>query len=119
MRAAEDLDLLERLVDEGIAFEICPTSNVQLGVFQDHHEVPLRTLVDAGAKVALGADDPLLFRSRLVDQYSAARDVHGFSTAEIAELAKSSIDASLATDSKKRKWKEGVEAWLTTNAEVA
>ena len=119
VRAAEDLDLLERLVDEGIAFEICPTSNVQLGVFQDHHEVPLRTLVDAGAKVALGADDPLLFRSRLVDQYSAARDVHGFSTAEIAELAKSSIDASLATDSKKRKWKEGVEAWLTTNTEVA
>ena len=32
------------------------------------------TLVEAGAVVALGADDPLLFRSRLVDQYQIARD---------------------------------------------
>ena len=38
--------------------------------------------------VALGADDPLLFGSRLVDQYEIARDVHGFTDAELAELAR-------------------------------
>ena len=48
--------------------------------------------------MALGADDPLLFRSRLVDQYVIARDVHGFSDEELADLARASVRASRAAD---------------------
>ena len=51
-------------------------------------DVPLRTLVDAGARVALGADDPLIFGSRLADQYATARVDHGFRDAELAALAR-------------------------------
>lgn len=116
VRAVEDLDLFHRLVDDGIAFEICPTSNVQLGVFGDPSEVPLRTMVDAGATIALSADDPLLFRSRLRDQYEIARNVHGFNDREIAGLAKSSIEASLASHSNKQKWMKQVDNWLETPA---
>lgn len=112
VRAAEDPELLKRLVDDEISFEICPTSNVSLGVFADPKEVPLRQLVDAGARVALGADDPLLFRSRIVDQYELARNVHGFTDVELAELAQSSVDASLSSDSKKTEWKGQIDKWL-------
>ena len=45
-------------------------------------EVPLRTIVEAGVPVALGADDPLLFGSRLAAQYETAREVLGFDDAE-------------------------------------
>lgn len=112
VRAVEDPDLLNRLIDDGIAFEICPTSNVQLGVFGDPAEFPLRKMVAAGATVALGADDPLLFHSRLLDQYEIARTVHGFSDQEIADLARSSITASLASPANKRKWTKQVDEWL-------
>ena len=47
--------------DRRIALEVCPGSNVALGVYSALAEVPLRRLLDAGAVVALGADDPLLF----------------------------------------------------------
>lgn len=114
VRAAEDPDLLRKLIDDGIAFELCPTSNVQLGVFAEAADVPLRQMVEAGATIALGADDPLLFRSRLLDQYQVARDVHDFSDVELAGLARSSIRASLAPDSKKTEWLAGVDEWLTT-----
>lgn len=87
MRATEDSDLLARIVGAGIALEVCPTSNVQLGVYSSPDEVPLRRLSDAGAQVALSADDPLLFLSRLTDQYQIARD-QGFSDAELAGFAK-------------------------------
>ncbi len=113
VRATEDPELLKRLVDDEIAFEICPTSNVSLGVFASPKEVPLRKLTDAGARVALGADDPLLFRSRLVDQYKLARDVHGFADVELAALAKQSVDASLASPTQKARWKKQVDQWLT------
>lgn len=116
VRAAEDPELLARLVDEGIAFEICPASNVSLGVFQEAGELPLRRFLDAGASVALGADDPLLFRSRLVDQYANARQTHHLSDAELARLASDSIEASLASDSWKRHWRRQVRKWQDAQA---
>ena len=112
VRTTEDPALLDELVARGIAFEVCPTSNVHLGVYETVADVPLRGLVDAGATVALGADDPLLFFSRLTDQYVLARDVHGFTDPELADLARSSITASLAGPTDKAAWIAEVDAWL-------
>jgi adenosine deaminase len=98
VRSVEDPELLEELVRRGIPLEVCPCSNVSLGVYDDLAQVPLRQLVDAGATVALGADDPLLFGARLVDQYVAAREVHGFDDAGLARLARDSVRASRAPD---------------------
>ena len=114
VRATEDPALLDELVARGIAFEVCPTSNVHLGVYEAASDVPLRTLVDAGATVALGADDPLLFFARLTDQYEVARTVHGFTDDELADLARSSIRASLASESDKATWRTEIDAWLAT-----
>jgi adenosine deaminase len=70
-------------------------------------------LVDAGARVALGADDPLLFGSRLLDQYEIARTVHGFTDAELANLARRSIDGSRAPSDVRAHLLAGVDAWLS------
>lgn len=113
VRSTEDPELLGRLVEEGITFELCPTSNVSLGVYATKSDVPLRELVDAGASIALGADDPLLFRSRLVDQYRLAAEEHAFTDAELADLARSSIRASLASPTDKRTWLREVDKWQT------
>ncbi|MDR0432083.1 MAG: adenosine deaminase, partial [Bifidobacteriaceae bacterium] len=66
VRAAEDPRLLDQMVERGIALELCPWSNVSLGVFPTIDAVPLRPIVKAGARVALGADDPLIFGFRLL-----------------------------------------------------
>lgn len=116
VRAVENPDLLKRMIDKGITFEVCPASNVQLGVYQEAEDVPLRGLLDAGAHVALGADDPLLFLSRLTDQYVTARDVHGLDDAALARLAKSSIEASFAPAEDKRRWLAEVDDWLSDPA---
>jgi len=99
-------------VDAGVALEVCPASNVHLGVYPTLAEVPLPRLLDAGATVALGADDPLLFLSRLTDQYVAAREVFGLDDAALAELARHSITASLAPDADRTRWLAEVDAWL-------
>ncbi|BDZ56924.1 hypothetical protein GCM10025872_05810 [Barrientosiimonas endolithica] len=111
MRSAESDVVLDRVVDAGVALEVCPASNVALGVYPGLEDVPLRRLVDAGATVALGADDPLLFGSRLVDQYDAARDELGFDDAGLADLARSSVRASRAPEDVKRGALEDIDAW--------
>ena len=112
VRSVEDRAVLAWLVARQVALEVCPASNVSLGVYAEDRHVPLRTLTAAGAQVALGADDPLLFGSRLVDQYALARQVHGFSDAELAELARASVRASRAGDATRSRLLAGIDAWL-------
>lgn len=112
VRAAEDPRLLERLAEARVACEVCPASNVALGVYETPGDVPLRTLWDAGVPVALGADDPLLFGSRLADQYAIAREHHGFTDAELAELARQSVRASAAPVDVREKILVEIDEWL-------
>jgi adenosine deaminase len=112
VRSAEDPRVLERVVGAGIPLEVCPGSNVALGVYPDGRDVPLRHLLDAGARLALGADDPLLFGTRLVDQYRAARDEHGLDDDALAGLARASVEASTAPDDVRARLLAGVDGWL-------
>lgn len=114
VRAAEDPRLLQRLADRQITCEVCPASNVALGVYERPEDVPLRTLFDAGVPMALGADDPLLFGSRLAAQYEIARRHHGFTDAELAELARQSVRGSAAPADVQDKMLAGIDHWLTS-----
>lgn len=116
VRAAEDPKLLDQIVAQGIALEVCPASNVSLGVYADDADVPLRKLMRAGAQIALGADDPLLFGSRVLDQYETARHVHGLSDQELADLALSSLRAAKLSEAALRAASEKVTAWLADDA---
>ncbi|MGW1775701.1 adenosine deaminase [Streptomyces sp. NPDC002104] len=114
VRAAEDPRLLKRLADRQITCEVCPASNVALGVYQRPEDVPLRTLFEAGVPMALGADDPLLFGSRLAAQYEIAREHHAFTDAELAELARQSVRGSAAPSDVQEKLLAGIDHWITT-----
>ena len=112
VRSVEDPAVLDRVVSSGVALEVCPLSNVSLGVYDRPAQVPLRTLVAAGARVALGADDPLIFGSRLADQYATARVELDFSDAELADLARGSLAASRAPSDVRSAAERDITTWL-------
>jgi adenosine deaminase len=116
VRAAEDPALVKRLAAEAVTCEVCPSSNVALGVAAAPAQVPLRTLMEAGVPVALGADDPLLFGPRLTAQYEIARYVHGFTDAELAVLARMSVASSAAPEPVRARLAAGIDAWLAAPA---
>lgn len=112
IRSAEDPELLDRIVQAGVALEVCPVSNVALGVYSDLTSVPLPQLLAAGATVALGADDPLLFGSRLAGQYATMRAAHDLTDEQLADLARMSLRASRAPDALRDRALADVDAWL-------
>jgi len=112
VRSTEDPGLLDRLAAAGTTLEVCPTSNVRLGVYATPADVPLPALRAAGVPVALGADDPLLFGSRLLDQYEQAREVHRMADEEVAELARCSVRGSVAPDDVRTRLLTGIDDWL-------
>jgi len=117
--AAKDPELAERLALAGVTLEVCPTSNVALGVAARPADVPLRQLLDAGVGVALGADDPLLFGHRLTAQYELARTAHGLSDAELAEVARMSVRGSAAPAPVRARLLAGIDQWYRQSPPAA
>lgn len=116
VRSVEDPLLVAHLADAGTTLEVCPSSNVALGLYRADGDVPLPALFEAGVPIALGADDPLLFGTRLLAQYDAARRVHGFSDASLAELARMSVRGSAAQDDVRRTLLDDIDDWLARPA---
>jgi adenosine deaminase len=96
VRAVEDPALVRELADRQIPLDVCPTSNVVLGLapsFGDHPVEPLRR---AGVAVSLNTDDPLLFGCDIVGEYHRCATVFGWTHADVASIARTSITASFA-----------------------
>ena len=113
VRSVEDPRVLDRVVEAGVTLEVCPASNVALGVFGSPAAVPLRQLLAAGTTVALGADDPLIFGARLADQYASARTDHGLDDAALAGLARASLAASAAPAEVRADAERDIDTWLS------
>jgi adenosine deaminase len=110
--AAADAALARRLAQRQTTLEVCPASNVALGVAATPADVPLLRLLEAGVPVSLGADDPLLFGSRLTAQYEIARHAHGLADASLAELARMSVRGSAAPAAIRARLLAGIDSWL-------
>jgi len=111
VRSVEDPATVELLASRGVVLEVCPASNVALGVLGAVEEVPVRALRAAGVPVALGADDPLLFRSGLLAQYETVRDQQHLSDDVLADLAACAVRGSAAPEATKARLLAGVRAW--------
>jgi adenosine deaminase len=117
--AVNDKSLTERIASGRVTLEVCPSSNVALGVAATPADVPLRPLLEAGVPVALGADDPLLFGRRLNAQYQIAREAHGLPDDAIAELARMSVRGSAAPAEVRARLLGGIDAWRAAPAVAA
>ena len=78
--------------------------------------MPLPELLAAGATVALGADDPLLFGSRLAGQYATMRAAHELTDEQLAELARMSFRASRAPSDLVAETLTAIDDWLAAPA---
>ncbi len=119
VRSVEDPQLVAHLAEAGVTLEVCPSSNVSLGLFGSLADVPVRQLFDAGVPISLAADDPLLFGSRLLTQYEAARTIYGFGDDHLAELARMSVRGSAAPDDVRRELLAGIDTWLASPPRVS
>lgn len=101
VRAAEDPELVEELARRGTPLEVCPSSNVCLGLFDDVASHPFHLLREAGVDVSLGSDDPPFFSTTLVDEYLRTARAFGYGPEELAGIARRGIAACFLPEDEK------------------
>jgi adenosine deaminase len=101
VRAIEDPALVAELAERGIVLEVCPSSNVSLGLFPSYEDHPLGALREAGVRVTLGSDDPPYFGCSIGSEYAVARERIGFDEEQLRDVTRIAVEASFAEDAVK------------------
>ena len=98
VRAIDDLDLVRRLAGEGTVLEVCPGSNVALGLYPDRRRHPLDALRQAGVAVTISSDDPPFFRTSLAEEYRRTGTELGYGNGTLATLTRTALDAAFVDE---------------------
>lgn len=101
VRIIESDDLMNVAKDQKIYFEICPTSNIQTGLYKNLEIHPIKKLFDEGLLITINTDNRTVSNITLTDEYENLMDTFQFSISEIIKMNVNAIDASFLSDEEK------------------
>jgi adenosine deaminase len=94
VRAIDDPTLVAELARRRIPLEVCPTSNVALGVYPSIAAHPVDRLWKAGVPLSVNTDDPAFFGTNLTREYLRLHETFGYGAAELAGLSLAALHQS-------------------------
>ncbi|MCM2561451.1 adenosine deaminase [Lutimaribacter sp. EGI FJ00015] len=98
VRAIEEPALVSRLVAQGTVLELCPGSNLALGLYPDMRAHPVERLRAAGVKITINTDDPPFFHTDMSREFAALERAHGWDGERFMQVAHTALDAAFCDD---------------------
>jgi adenosine deaminase len=94
VRAIEDLALVEEIAERGVVLEVCPGSNVALGLYPTFRAHPIGEMFNRGVKVTISTDDPPFFHTTMAREYDMLNRAFDWDEGVFAKIARTSLDAA-------------------------
>jgi adenosine deaminase len=98
VRAIEDLALVDELAERQIVLEVCPGSNVALGLYPNWRAHPIEKLMERGVPVAVSTDDPPFFHTTMTREYDRLAEAFGWDDERFARIAETSAKAAFCDE---------------------
>ena len=98
VRSVEDADLVARLKEEGVVLEVCPGSNIALGVFPDLKAHSITALREAGVAITVSTDDPPYFHTDMTSEYRNLSETLGWTQADFDAINQTAMRAAFCDD---------------------
>jgi len=102
-----------RVVEDAIALEICPTSNLHTGMYPSAAAHPLGALHRAGFPVTLNTDNRLMSGVTITDEFALAVEHHGFELGDLRLVTLRAVDAAFCGEGQRAELRERVAAGYT------
>jgi adenosine deaminase len=94
VRAIEDLALVDEIAEQGIVLEVCPGSNLALGIYRTWRDHPIHRLRERGVKVTISTDDPPFFHTTMALEYERLAGAFDWDDGVFAQIAETSLAAA-------------------------
>jgi adenosine deaminase len=109
VRGMESVDTMKAVLDKGITLEVCPTSNVFLGLFPDIASHPFPHIMELGVPVSINSDDPPFMDTCLAKEYQLVQKVFELSDETMNAISMMAVDAAFVDESMKRSLRNRIE----------
>ncbi len=103
VRAIEDLALVDELAETGVVLEVCPGSNVALGIYRSFRDHPINELDRRGVKVTVSTDDPPFFHTTMDREYEMLNRAFDWDDGQFRRLNRTALDAAFCDADTKEK----------------
>ena len=103
VQAINDQDVVDLLIEKEIPLEICPGSNVFLGVYPDLISHPIQKLKEMGVKTTVSTDDPPFFRTSMNKEYRDLEKTFNWTKKDFIELNLIALEAAFCDSDTKEK----------------
>ena len=94
--AVRDREVLERLVRDQVVLDVCPSSNVAVGLFPSLEDHPVAALWRAGANLTISSDDPPFMHTTLTDELRHVVRLCELTRNDLAELQRRAASHAFA-----------------------
>ncbi len=102
VRAFEDRALVTELAERGIVLEVCPGSNINLGLFPAWKDHPITNFRDEGVKVTVSTDDPPFFHTTMTDEYNGLSRAFGWDQDVFKEINTTAANAAFCDETTRK-----------------
>ena len=109
--AIQDPPLLERLIRDQVPLDVCPSSNISIGLFSSWETHPVGVYWERGANMTISSDDPPFFRTSLTDELRNIVRVSGLTRNDLGELQRRAARNSFASPELKAQLIAEIDAW--------
>ncbi|MCL3880937.1 adenosine deaminase [Marivita sp. GX14005] len=109
VQAASDPALLDLLIEKGVTLEVCPGSNVALGVYPDLASHPIDMMRKRGVKVTVSTDDPPFFHTTMRTEYRNLAQTFGWDAEVFADINRTAVAAAFCDEQTRARVLEKLE----------
>lgn len=114
--ATKDPQLMDFLVATQIPIEVCPSSNIRVGLVPEGGTHPIKEMIRRGLNITVHSDDPTMFGTTLTKELEdLTQGVDPLSEQEMIALLKRNINASFMPVAEKKMYFDQLNGFLIKN----
>ena len=111
VNAHSDYKLLQQIIEKEILLEICPSSNVALGVVSDFKSHPVDKLRLMGVPLSISTDDPPYFSTNISEEYDKLKQTFCWDDGILHELNINSMNWAFCDSNTRNKIKNHLKSF--------
>lgn len=112
IRCLEDDALVDELVGRQTHIEVCPSSNVFLGLASSIESHPINAMLTRGLNIGVNSDDPPMFNTTVTQEWDKCVAAFGWTDEQVLDIQHNTIQAAFVSDSRKHELATATRAFL-------